>query len=152
MSEEEKQNQKYDEEKEQEEEEKGYKINVKKKVDDTYKESVAREKSQDKPKEESQETFKEESKQQEKQDEQVLPEVNFPIFVSSLGMQAMMNLGEIENPITKKKEVNLEQSKYFIDILEMLKEKTKGNLNPNEEKMIEELEYQLKIKYVEKKK
>lgn len=147
MSEEER---KREEQKKKEQEEKGYKVNVKKKVDDSYKEAVKKEKGKQEKK--VSEESEEESAKGEAEEGQELPEVNFPMFISSLGMQAMMSLGEVENPMTKKKEVNLEQAKYFVDILKMLKDKTEGNLNSEEQKVVDDLIYQLQMKYVEKSK
>lgn len=79
-------------------------------------------------------------------------EIDFPSFILSLGTQAMMHLGEIPNPITQEKEKDLSLAKQTIDLIEMLKEKTKGNLTPNEEQIIENLLYELRIKYVKERK
>jgi len=65
-------------------------------------------------------------------------------------MQALAALGEMENPLTKKKELDLEQAKYMIEIIEILQEKTKGNLTSEESQMIEGLLYQLRMLYVSK--
>jgi hypothetical protein len=54
----------------------------------------------------------------------------------------------VENPLTKKKEKNLAMAKLTIDILGILKDKTKGNLECEEEKLLEELIYDLKMNYV----
>lgn len=77
-------------------------------------------------------------------------QMTFPIFVSSLGMQALVALGEMENPLTKKKETDLDQAHYMIDIIELLQQKTKGNLTSEETQMIEGLLYQLRMLYVSK--
>jgi len=76
--------------------------------------------------------------------------MTFPVFISSLGMQALAALGELENPVTKKKETDLEQAQYMIDILQMLQEKTKGNVSDEEGQMMEGLLYQLRMLYVSK--
>ncbi|MBU1043243.1 MAG: DUF1844 domain-containing protein [Candidatus Omnitrophica bacterium] len=81
--------------------------------------------------------------------EHEMPPVDFNLFISSLGMQALMGLGEIENPISNKKEPSLPQAKYLIDTLDMVKEKTKGNLNEQENSMLEQMLFQLRMKYVE---
>lgn len=78
--------------------------------------------------------------------------MDFSLFVSSLGMQALMGLGEITNPLTKKKEVNLDQAKQTIDILSMLKGKTEGNLTDEESEILDNLLYELRMKYVDKSK
>lgn len=77
-------------------------------------------------------------------------EPNFGIFVSSLSMQTLIFLGEIDNPITHKKEENLNQAKYIIDTLAMLKEKTKGNLAADEANLIDNVLYELRMKYTAK--
>ncbi|MBI3267506.1 MAG: DUF1844 domain-containing protein [Planctomycetes bacterium] len=78
-----------------------------------------------------------------------LPPVDFTNFVASLGLQAMIGLGEMENPVTKKKEVDLDQAQYTIDMLELLREKTKGNLTPEEEGTLGRLLFQLKMAFVQ---
>jgi hypothetical protein len=67
----------------------------------------------------------------------------------SMGYQAMIFVGEIPNPMTGKQETNLRQAKFLIDTLQLLKEKTKGNLNPQEENMLTASLYELQMKYVE---
>jgi hypothetical protein len=94
--------------------------------------------------------------EKEKQDAETGPdsgleaEASFPLFISSLGMQALMALGEIENPVTKKKETDLPQARYIIDTLQMLREKTSANATQEEKKMLEEMLYQLRMVYVAK--
>ena len=77
-------------------------------------------------------------------------EPNFNLFVSGLSMQTLIFLGEIDNPITHKKEENLDQAKYIIDTLVMLKEKTKGNLTANEVNLLDNVLYELRMKYTAK--
>ena len=77
-------------------------------------------------------------------------EPNFSIFASSLSMQALIFLGEMDNPITHKKEENLGQAKYIIDTLAMLKEKTRGNLSSNEANLLDNVLYELRMKYTAK--
>jgi len=60
----------------------------------------------------------------------------FVSLVFSLQQAAMSQLGKIANPATGKIEKNLAQAKATIDMLEMLKEKTKGNLTDTEQKTI----------------
>jgi len=91
-------------------------------------------------------------KKQADQDNAAYHEPNFKVFVSSLSMQAMIALGKIENPITKKAEANYEQARFLIDTLQVLKEKTKNNLESEEEKLLEESLFSLRMMYVEAKK
>lgn len=75
-------------------------------------------------------------------------EINFSTFILSLGSSVMLNFGEIPDPITGKKEKNLLMAKQTIDILSLLKEKTKGNLTQDEENLLENLLADLKMQYV----
>jgi len=77
-------------------------------------------------------------------------EITFPVFISSLGMQALVALGELENPMTKQKEADLVQAKYIIDTIEMLKAKTINNVTDDEKQMLEDVLYQLRLIYVKK--
>jgi hypothetical protein len=77
-----------------------------------------------------------------------LPEINFTNFIFSLTTSALIQLGEIQDPLTQKPSKNLSLAKQTIDIIGMLKEKTKGNLIPEEEKFIESILYDLRMRYV----
>lgn len=81
--------------------------------------------------------------------EQALPEINFSAFVISLSTQALMQLGEIANPMTGKVEIDVPVAKQMIDILGMLKDKTRGNLNASEDRLMEDILFDLRMKYVE---
>lgn len=76
------------------------------------------------------------------------PETEFGYFLSSLTMQAMVALGEIPHPATNLPQENIEQARYFIDLLGMLEEKTRGNLTPEEQSLLEGALYELRMKYV----
>ena len=78
-----------------------------------------------------------------------LPEINFSTFVISLSTQALMHLGEIADPLSGKVESDVTAAKQMIDILGMLREKTKGNLNSGEERLLEDILFDLRMKYVE---
>jgi hypothetical protein len=77
-------------------------------------------------------------------------QIDFSTFVFSLTSSAFYNLGDMPDPITGKTETNLPAVQQTIDMLSMLKEKTKGNLTPEETKLMEQMIYELQIKYVEK--
>ena len=61
---------------------------------------------------------------------------------------ALMSLGKILNPVTNKTEKNLEYAKMAIDTLDMLKEKTSGNLSAYEDQFLTEAIKELKLIYV----
>ena len=67
----------------------------------------------------------------------------------SLGSSALLHLGEIENPNDGASQKDLPLAKHTIDILVMLEEKTKGNLSTAEERLMESLLYDLRLRYVE---
>jgi hypothetical protein len=77
------------------------------------------------------------------------PPVDFHTFVLSLGSSALLHLGEIENPNDGVSQKDLPLAKHTIDILAMLEQKTKGNLTTAEERLIESLLYDLRLRYVE---
>ena len=77
-----------------------------------------------------------------------MPPVTFASFVFSLGTSALMLLGEQLDPHQERLQVNLPQAKEIIDILSMLEAKTKGNLNAEEESVITDMLYALRMKYV----
>ena len=63
-----------------------------------------------------------------------LPEANFLQLAFLFGMQAMQCLGLVPHPVSQKAEVDIPLAKFNIDLLEMLQQKTQGNLTPEEEK------------------
>jgi hypothetical protein len=77
-------------------------------------------------------------------------QVDFSTFIMSLTSSAFYHLGDMADPTTGKKEVNLPAVQQTIDMLIMLKEKTKGNLKEDENKLLEQLIYELQVKYVDK--
>jgi hypothetical protein len=80
---------------------------------------------------------------------ETLREINFSAFVISLSTQALMHLGEITSPISGKVEADVPMAKQMIDILGMLREKTRGNLNASEDRLMEDILFDLRMKYVE---
>ena len=77
-------------------------------------------------------------------------QVDFSTFIMSLTSSAFYHLGDMPDPSTGKKEVNLPAVQQTIDMLIMLREKTKDNLNEDEKKLLEQLVYELQVKYVAK--
>jgi len=101
--------------------------------------------------EEEKEPPKEETKE-EKEPQGPLPEINFATFIISLNASALLHLGVMEDPATGKKVKNLLLGKQTIDILAMMEEKTKGNLSKEEENMLKNILYDLRIIYVKEQK
>lgn len=78
-------------------------------------------------------------------------EADFATFVYSLNTQALLFLGKIPNPATGKYEKNIDMAKYLIDTIDMLSKKTKGNLDENEGKLVENILYDLRMAFISEK-
>lgn len=76
-------------------------------------------------------------------------EINFASFVFSIASSAFIHLGEEPDPLSGEKKVSLPMAKQTIDVLSMLEEKTKGNLNQDEDHLLKNILYTLRMKYVE---
>jgi hypothetical protein len=76
------------------------------------------------------------------------PPATFEFLAHTLFTQALMALGRIPNPITKKAHRNLPTARHFIDTLTMLEQKTAGNLTEDERRMLEEIQHQLRLMYM----
>lgn len=76
--------------------------------------------------------------------------VTFSSFVVSLASSAMVNLGEVADPISKGRNENLGIARQTIDLLGILEEKTKGNLDEEEAKLLENVLYDLRLRFVAK--
>ena len=77
------------------------------------------------------------------------PRASFTSFVATLRLQALVCLGELPNPATQKQEADLGQAKYLIDTLQIVQEKTKGNLDETEQKLLDTILYEARMRYVE---
>jgi hypothetical protein len=94
---------------------------------------------------------KQQEPRDDKQDDSTvppLPAINFATFVFSLNSSALVQLGMMEDPMTGQKSKNLPLAKQTIDLISMLEEKTKGNLDADEAAMIKNILYDLRILYV----
>lgn len=87
---------------------------------------------------------------QERDDKQTyaLPKIDFSTFVLSMNSSVLVQLGLIDDPATGEKGKNLPLAKQTIDMLAMLEEKTKGNLTEDEEKILTNILYELRMLYV----
>ncbi len=80
-----------------------------------------------------------------------LPKIDFSSFILSLYSSGLVQLGKVEDPSTGKKSVNLELARHTIDMIAMLEEKTKGNLNEEEQNLIKALLSEIRLAFVEAK-
>ncbi len=84
--------------------------------------------------------------------ENELPQIDFATFVLSLSHSALMHLGEAPHPETDKIEADFPLAKQNIDILGLLEEKTKGNLTGDEERLVAQVLFDLRMRFVDKSK
>jgi len=80
---------------------------------------------------------------------QALPHIDFATFILSLASSALVQLGQLPAPDTGKTTRDLSMAKQTIDILGIIEEKTRGNLDEGEKSLLESLLYDLRIKYVD---
>jgi len=76
-----------------------------------------------------------------------LPGGNFRLFTTRLSFQTMISLGLLENPITRTRRVDLDSARMLIEDLRMLSEKTRGNLDADEEAQLEKSVHDLEHAY-----
>jgi len=81
-----------------------------------------------------------------------LPTLDFATFVLSLSHSALMHLGEAPHPETSAVAVDLPLAKQDIDLLTLLEEKTKGNLTGDEERLLAQVLFDLRMRFVERSK
>lgn len=80
----------------------------------------------------------------------VAPEITFGTFVVGLSTQALVHLGEIPDPLSGQPSADLPAAQQLIDIIAILKEKTRGNLDHDEDTLLETILFELRMKYVER--
>lgn len=78
----------------------------------------------------------------------VMPEVTFSAFIMSLNTSVLYHLGEIGDPVSGKTIVDPDLAKHAIDTLAMIQQKTQGNLEKEEEELLKNILYDVKIRFV----
>lgn len=86
--------------------------------------------------------------QQRSEDDFEYPPINFTNFVLSLHTSALFHFGDIPDPTSGKAQKSLPAVKQTIDMLDMINEKTKGNLNEQENNLLQGVLYELKMRFV----
>ena len=79
--------------------------------------------------------------------ERGMPEASFPTLVNSLVTQILLYLGDL-TPRGAEPQVNLDMAKFNVDLLGILEEKTQGNLNPEEQRLLDNALYETRMRYV----
>jgi len=77
------------------------------------------------------------------------PEPCFAFLVSGLVTQALIGLGQMPHPLTKKQQTSMEEAKFAIDTLQMLQDKTKGNLTDDEKRYLDSVLYDLRLRFLD---
>lgn len=78
-----------------------------------------------------------------------LPALDFPTFILSLSHSALVHLGDAPDPSTGAREVDLQLARQVIDTVALLQEKTRGNLTGAEERVVDQVLYDLRMRFVE---
>ena len=81
--------------------------------------------------------------------EGAMPPASFEMLLTMLATEALMALGQMPHPMTGERHVDRSQAKYLIDTIEMLHNKTKGNLTADEQQLIDSLLHQMRLVFVE---
>jgi hypothetical protein len=79
---------------------------------------------------------------------QPLPEVNFSTLIMSLSSSALLHMGEIPDPTTGQKTMDIRLAKHTIDTISMLKDKTRGNLDDEEQRFLDTMLADLRWRFV----
>ena len=108
----------------------------------------AREKEPSSPLAEEKPEIKENAQSQSPEEKVDYPPINFTNFILSLSTSALFHFGDFPDPTTGSTQKNLSAAKQTIDILDMINEKTRGNLNEQENNLIQGVLYELKLRYV----
>jgi len=78
-----------------------------------------------------------------------IPPASFELLLTMLATEALVALGQVPHPATGQPHVHRSQAKYLIDIIDVLREKTQGNLTSSEQQLMESMLHQLRLVYVE---
>ena len=129
---------------------------IKKRVDESWKEQVEREKTvpagpgKAPAPQPAEPAPVQPSRQEHNEEPEGLPQARFDLFISGLAMEILIAMGDVPHPATRKQMANLPHAKYLIDLLGILEEKTKGNLSVEEERLLTDTVYQLRMRYLSK--
>lgn len=118
----------------------------------TFKDSRSSQLSEDDAQDQDTQKEAQQAASSQQQEPQQPFKIDFSTFIMSLTSSAFYHLGDIADPETGKTETNLPAVQQTIDMLLMLKEKTQGNLTEEEAKLLEQLIYELQMKFVAKSK
>jgi hypothetical protein len=78
-----------------------------------------------------------------------MPPASLELMFTMLATEALVALGQVPHPVTGKTRAQRNQAKYLIDTLDVLREKTKGNLSPSEQQVLDSLLHQLRMVFIQ---
>ncbi len=81
-------------------------------------------------------------------DDPPMPPASMEMLVTTLATEALMALGQIPHPLTNETKLQKNQAQYLIDTLDLLREKTKGNLSDREQQLIEAVLHQVRMVFI----
>lgn len=77
-----------------------------------------------------------------------MPPASFEMLITTLATEALVALGQVPHPVTNKAELQRNHAQYLIDTLDVLRQKTKGNLSPQEQQLIDDVLHQMRMLFV----
>jgi hypothetical protein len=77
-----------------------------------------------------------------------MPPASFEMLVTTLATEALVAMGQVPHPLTGKAELHRNQAQYLIDTLDVLKQKSKGNLTPAEQELIDSVLHQVRMVFI----
>ncbi len=92
---------------------------------------------------------KERLKEETTQEQEAIPEPSLTELINIIVMQALVGLGMMSGPGGERIPPNLEVAKHYIDMLQVLEEKTKGNLTEEEKKLLDQVLYETRMSFVQ---
>jgi hypothetical protein len=86
---------------------------------------------------------------QETASQEPLPDPNFAELLNMIAIQAMVGFGGMAGPGGERIPPNLEIAKHYVDMLQVLEDKTKGNLTDDEKKLLDQVVYEIRMRYIQ---
>jgi hypothetical protein len=77
-----------------------------------------------------------------------MPPASFELLLTTLATEALVALGQVPHPVTGKTQVQRNQAKFLIDTVDLLRQKTAGNLTSSEQQVIDSLLHQMRLVFV----
>ena len=86
---------------------------------------------------------------QETTQQEAIPDPTFAELINMIAMQAMVGFGGMAGPGGERIPPNLDIAKHYVDMLQVLEDKTKGNLTDDEKKLLDQVAYEIRMRYIQ---